>query len=254
MYNRNIRFYKLTIDVPVPPSVGRNSFLVSNPSSPATPSSGTVAWLHGECKHWHNWSWWRHQMETFSASLAICAGNSPVNFPHKDQWRGALMFSLICVWINGWVNNREFGDLRRYRNYYYVTVMFFCYSLEADASQEFLLLFDSNPDQMRQDARWDLSAFCLSYLDVLDIVLGMVREAQEGNCFFSFSLYLCNGPMGVCIWPSQACPISVILLYSDEKTQCEPSWSFCRIPIRANLFSDGLIQSLCQDSCWSNCW
>ena len=23
-------------------------------------------------------SWWRHQMETFSALLAICAGNSPV--------------------------------------------------------------------------------------------------------------------------------------------------------------------------------
>ena len=29
----------------------------------------------------------------------------PVNSPHKGQWRGALMFSLICVWINGWVNN-----------------------------------------------------------------------------------------------------------------------------------------------------
>ena len=40
---------------------------------------------------------------------------SPVNSPHKSQWRGALMFSLICVWINGWVNNREAGDLRRYR-------------------------------------------------------------------------------------------------------------------------------------------
>ena len=26
--------------------------------------------------------------------------------PHKGQWRGALMFSLICVWINRWVNNR----------------------------------------------------------------------------------------------------------------------------------------------------
>ena len=34
---------------------------------------------------------------------------------HKGQWRGALMISLICVWINGWVNNREAGDLRRYR-------------------------------------------------------------------------------------------------------------------------------------------
>ena len=47
----------------------------------------------------------------------------PVNSPHKGQWRGALMFSLICVWINGWVNNREAGDLRRYRAHYDVTVM-----------------------------------------------------------------------------------------------------------------------------------
>ena len=48
---------------------------------------------------------------------------SPVNSPHKGQWRWALMFSLICVWINAWVNNREAGDLRRYRAYYDVTVM-----------------------------------------------------------------------------------------------------------------------------------
>ena len=48
---------------------------------------------------------------------------SPVNSPHKGQWRGALMFSLICVWINGWVNNRKAGDLRRYRSHYDVTVM-----------------------------------------------------------------------------------------------------------------------------------
>ena len=69
--------------------------------------------------------WWRHQMETFSALLAICAGNSPVpvNSPHKGQWRRALMFSLICVWINDWTNNREAGDLRRYRGHYDVTVM-----------------------------------------------------------------------------------------------------------------------------------
>ena len=42
---------------------------------------------------------------------------------HLCQWCGALMFSLICVWINGWVNNREAGDLRRYRVHYDVTVM-----------------------------------------------------------------------------------------------------------------------------------
>ena len=50
--------------------------------------------------------WWRHQMETFSALLILYAGNSPVpvSCPHKGQWRRALMFSLICAWINDWVN------------------------------------------------------------------------------------------------------------------------------------------------------
>ena len=48
---------------------------------------------------------------------------SPANSPHKGQWHGALMFSLICIWINGWVNNREAGDLRRHRAHYDVIVM-----------------------------------------------------------------------------------------------------------------------------------
>ena len=48
---------------------------------------------------------------------------SPVKSPHKGQWHGALMFSLICIWINGWVNNREAGDLKRYRAHYDVIVM-----------------------------------------------------------------------------------------------------------------------------------
>ena len=45
------------------------------------------------------------------------------NFPHKGQWRGALMFSLISAWTNGWVNNRDTGDLRRHRGHCDVTVM-----------------------------------------------------------------------------------------------------------------------------------
>ena len=59
-------------------------------------------------------------METFSVLLAFCAENSPA---HKGQWRGALMFSLICTWINSWVNNPEAGDLRRHRTHCDVSVM-----------------------------------------------------------------------------------------------------------------------------------
>ena len=47
---------------------------------------------------------------------------SPVNSPHKGQWRGALIFSLICARINSWVNNREVGDLRRHRVHHDVIV------------------------------------------------------------------------------------------------------------------------------------
>ena len=48
---------------------------------------------------------------------------SPVNFPHKGQWRGALMFSLICAWINVWKNNHETGDLRHHCAHCEVIVM-----------------------------------------------------------------------------------------------------------------------------------
>ena len=47
---------------------------------------------------------------------------SPVNSPQKGQWRGALMFSLICAWTNGLPNNREAGDLRRHCAHYDATV------------------------------------------------------------------------------------------------------------------------------------
>ena len=59
-------------------------------------------------------SWWRHQMETFPRYWPFV---SPVNSPHKGQWRRALVFSLICASIN----NGEANDLRRHRTHYDVT-------------------------------------------------------------------------------------------------------------------------------------
>ena len=70
-------------------------------------------------------TWWGHQMETFSSLLVICAGNSPVHgeFPAQRPVTRSFDVFFICVWINGWVNNREAGDLRRYRAHYDVIVM-----------------------------------------------------------------------------------------------------------------------------------
>ena len=86
-------------------------------------------WQHDDIMAWEHfphYSWWRHQMETFSAFPFVRRiHRSPVNSPHKGQWRGALMFTLICARINGWVNNCEAGDLRRNRAHYDVIVMWF---------------------------------------------------------------------------------------------------------------------------------
>ena len=64
---------------------------------------------------------WKHFPRYWPIVLGINC--SPVNSPHKGQWRGALMFSLICTWINRWVNNRAARDLRRHRALCDVIVM-----------------------------------------------------------------------------------------------------------------------------------
>ena len=60
-------------------------------------------------------------METFSALLAIVREihRSPVISPHKGQWRGTLIFILVCAQING-----HAGDLKRHRAHYDVIVMY----------------------------------------------------------------------------------------------------------------------------------
>ena len=62
----------------------------------------------------------------------------PVNSPHKGQWRGALVFSFICVWINRWVNNREAGDLRRYRAHTYIYIHIYAPALSIALSNRLI--------------------------------------------------------------------------------------------------------------------
>ena len=69
--------------------------------------------------------WWRHQMETFSALLAICAGNSLVPGEFSAQRPVTRSFDVFFDLRpgNGWVNNGEAGDSRRHRAQYDVIVM-----------------------------------------------------------------------------------------------------------------------------------
>ena len=74
-----------------------------------------------------NWPWWRHQIETFSALLAICAGNSPATGEFPAQRPVTRSFDVFPdLRLNrrlSKVSNHEVGDLRLYREHYDVTVM-----------------------------------------------------------------------------------------------------------------------------------
>ena len=70
----------------------------------------------------------------------------PVNSPHNGQWREALMFSLICAWINGWVKKSrgwwfetQSRLLWRQRNVFYL-----CDDFEASCDQASLFALWGN--------------------------------------------------------------------------------------------------------------
>ena len=74
-------------------------------------------------------TWWRHQIETFSALPALCAGNSPVSGEFPAQRPVTRSFDIFFdLRLNKlWVNNRQAGDLRRYRAHHDVIVMYFVF-------------------------------------------------------------------------------------------------------------------------------
>ena len=74
------------------------------------------------CIHIAGSARWRHQMEPFNA-LLWGIHRWPVNSPRKGPATLSFKFSLICSWINDWVNNRESRDLRHHRAHYDVIVM-----------------------------------------------------------------------------------------------------------------------------------
>ena len=125
---------------------------------------------------------------------------SPVNSPHKGQWRGALMFSLICAGINGWVNNREAGYLRRGRAHYDVTLMkvplvwvrdmaFTCWTYRENRRYlSSAVVSPSGPYGMRLNE-------------------GSGQSGRMGKCFYKISAHYAKerGPIAGWVWLTKFC-------------------------------------------------
>ena len=119
---------------------------------------------------------------------------SPVNSPHKDQWRGALKFSLICARINRWVNNREAGDLGRHQAHCDVIVMkYSSLSMALDTTMEPENLC-RNSAHFRMRFRWKkaVSIWTKNSLEVANKSYVQLHGSQHWS-------RLCNGGPGPCI-------------------------------------------------------
>ena len=82
----------------------------------------TKQWYHNDIIEWkHFLCNWTFVWEIYRSSM---------NFPHKSQWRGALVFSLICAWTNCCLNNRYDGDLSRDCAHYDATIMYLLHYIE----------------------------------------------------------------------------------------------------------------------------
>ena len=80
-------------------------------------------------------AWWRHQMEIFSALLTPLWGESS-----GHRWIPPLMFPLLCIWTNGWANNRNAGDLICHRAHYDVIIMISASLMTRDRFMQWLVL------------------------------------------------------------------------------------------------------------------
>ena len=107
---------------------------------------------------------------------------SPGKFPTQSQWRGALMFSLICVYLNGWVNNHEAGDLRRYCAHYDVILM---------QSSEILVTCSGNPPMT--DGPDSLKRTLYLCHNVLMYICYFLYDTKATNTLYStHTKYICH--------------------------------------------------------------
>ena len=131
----------------------------------------------------------------------------PVNSPHKGQWHGALMFSLICVWINASVNNQDTGDLRCHCAHYDVIVMDWWIQLTKKTPSLTLMgdlwcvlhEFDKS-DPNFSILNLNLNSSCISYINVLLCYLGclitgpycIILVVKSHKCIESRAVFSCN--------------------------------------------------------------
>ena len=159
-------------------------------------------------------TWWRYQMETFSAILALCEGNhrSPMDSPHKGQWCGTLM----CARTNGCTYNWDAGELRLHCAHHDVTLIisgafiFIGYVHEPTQAQRHKLAHTHTHKWTSGGVKW---AEC-------SLIIGTACRVQVFSWILDNSVGLSAGIQSAGDWVSET--LWVRILHSAEEDNLSP--------------------------------
>ena len=130
---------------------------------------------------------WKHLLHDWPFVRGI--HQSPVDCPLKDQWCGALMFSLICAWTNDWANNQDASNLRCHCTYYDVNVM---------------------KQSIADLCGWALGCLLSGFLEEIDVLMGLY-------CTLKFDINLLLLPYRLRSITCTAALSGMLLCYNDGK-------------------------------------
>ena len=100
-------------------------------------------------------------------------------FPAQRPVTRGFDVSLICARINGWVNNRKAGDLRRHRAHYDVSVM--------------TSRWVGKPSSRSHPHTWRISAELMVYLVIRGFQVAFGEIPQTNKTTFPFHIPLSSG-------------------------------------------------------------
>ena len=119
-------------------------------------------------------------METFSALLALCAGNSPITGEFPTQRPVTRSFDVFFD-LRLWVNNREAGDLGRHRSHYNVIVI-----TGFEMYDDYILLCYGQNGHMINSLRSEIYQFQVKHSTIYPV--------KKIHLCFNVGSYICEVP------------------------------------------------------------
>ena len=132
------------------------------------------------------------------------------------RWRGALILSLICVWINSWVNNSKTGDLRRYRVHYDVSVMVGDPMSPPGTNFSKILTFSFKKSNLKLLPTVSFGLFCFGHW-----VLAKLMSVEKKIICFSSQARSVVDCASICHGWKESCPgFHIMLFNADNSDAC----------------------------------